>query len=268
MRALRRVAVAAASLGLALVLQAAPSMATIILEGSDAIGLHSRFGDAGAIAYRDQAWQAIGGSDPRPIAAIGDVTLGSGTHPVVNFTSVAAAGNLNDYVALYFSSPGGCCNENDATISAAGAATAVAAYLAAGGTVMIQDYTGGAAWDFAIGTGGNGNLHVAGVGGALGGSSCSDGETVTPDGLANGFTQPPPIGCWTHQAYEQSFFGPLGFTLSYFNAPPDIGGLGFSSLLANGKTVTGAVPEPASITILGAGLLAMGLAFRRRFTRA
>src|SRR5712691_2190245 len=77
---------------------------TIILEGSDAIGLHSRFGDAGAITYRNQTWSAIGGADARPIAFIGDSLsgVGSATHTVSTFSSVAAAGSLSNYVALYF----------------------------------------------------------------------------------------------------------------------------------------------------------------------
>ena len=247
--------------------------ATVILEGSDAIGLHSPF-SAGAAKYRDQVWSAIGGADARPIAFIGDSLGGqtSTTHPIVKFSSVAAAmaaggGTLDSYVALYFQAASGCCSENDALITAAGAKTAVNSYLTgpAKGTVMIGNYTGGAAWDFAVGTTGGGSAHVSGIGGGIPGSSCSDGEKVTATGILNGFTQPPVIGCWTHQAYDQAgFFAPLGFTLSFFDGGIDYPA-GFSSLLSNGKTVTGsAAPEPDLLALLAIGLLGFGLKGARR----
>lgn len=242
---------------------------TVILEGSDAIGLHcTQEAIPGACTYENQTWSAIGGTSPKPIAVIGDVPgVTSGTHPVVDFTSVAGAGSLSSYVALYFVSGGGCCTENDSLITAPGAATAVAAYLAAGGTVMINNYSGGSAWDFAVGAGGNGNAHVGGVSGSLGGPICTDGETVTATGLANGFTQPPVIGCWTHQAYDEAFFGPLGFNLSFFDSDPAYAaanpGFGpFSSLLSSGRTVS--APEPIALSLLGVGLIGLGFVRRRR----
>jgi hypothetical protein len=264
-----------AAAGMMVAVATPASAGTIILEGSDAIGFHcgSAGTDGDACEYRDQVWTALGGSSSEAIAAIGDVHLGTNTHAVDNFTSVAAAGDLSNYVALYFTAQGGCCSENNGIISNPADQAAILAYYNAGGVIMIENYTGSASWDFLMGTGGTGNSHVAGFDGGLGGFSCSDGETVSAAGLLNGFTQPGPLSCWTHQAYDQSFFGPLGFTLSYFNSPPEAPA-GFSSLLSNGLTQTGvdnggdAVPEPLTMSIFAAGLLGAGALRRRIKSRA
>jgi hypothetical protein len=258
---------------------------TVILEGSDAIGFHCPEGESGACTYTGQVWKALDGSSGKPIAVIGSnvngtATLSQGSGVTIdNFSSVAAAGTLSNYAALYFLAGFGCCEENDALITAPGATAAVSAYLTADkGTVMIENYVGGSAWDFAVGAGGAGNLHTEGVGGGEPSSlGCSDGETVTPTGLANGFTQPPAIGCWEHQGYSESFFGGLtsingsGFTLSFFNGDPTETGPGaFSGLLSDGVTLTGggpSVPEPSSLVLLMASLVAL-LPLKKLLARA
>lgn len=246
----------------------------VILEGSDAIGFHCPLGQSTACDYKEQTFSALGGADSRSIAVIGrDVNgnlVSGSSHTTSSFDDLSSAGALSQYVAIYFVPGFGCCDSNPAAL--AGRDADVAAYINAGGTVEIGNYDGNSAWDFL--TGGSGNsAFVAGVGGALSGPSCTDGETVTALGLSNGFTQPGVVGCWTHQAYGQDHFGALGFTLSFFDSDPQFaldnpGYGGFSSLLSNGKTVVGIsnAPEPASWAMMLGGFGLIGGVMRRRRT--
>ena len=249
----------------------AQAAGTVILEGSDSIGFHSR--NPGAAAnYRDQTFSALGGASSKKIAVVGRTSFGgpvtSGTHAIATFDDLSmASATLSDYVAIYFLANGGCCSSGPGYI--AGRQTDLSAYVNGGGTVEIGDYDGNSGWDFLTGGTGN-NAFVGGVSGALAGPSCSDGETVTADGIANGFTQPGPIGCFTHQGYSMAHFATLGFTKSFFNSDPLFASLNpgfgpFSSLLSNGNTITGGgngVPEPASWALMLVGFGAVGSLLR------
>src|SRR6185312_5773363 len=252
---------------------------TIILEGSDAIGLHcTASNDSDACDYEAQVWHALSGNSGLPIAALGNPygpigSVGSGI-TIDNFSSATAAslagsGGLAQYAAIYLAD--GCCQENDSLVNDPGDRTLLTTYLNGGGTIMIENYTGGSAFDFLVGTTGGANQYVAGASGGAGGSSCSDGEVVTADGLINGFTQPGVIGCWGHQGYDSTYFATLGFTHSYFVNPDYSGLIGadtLSSLLSTGRTITGVenTPEPGSLAMIGGGILALVFA-RRRYAR-
>lgn len=252
----------------------AQARGTIILEGSDSIGFHCPFGQTAACDYRDQTFTAIGGANPKPILVAGlnvvGGATGSGTHSVVNVNDLSTAGNLNDYSAIYFMAGFGCCDSNPGSI--AGRDADVLAYYNGGGTIEIGNYDGQSGWDFLTG-GSNNDQFVGGIGGALAGPGCSDNESVTALGIANGFTQPGTIGCWTHQGYQQAHFSALGFTLSFFDADPEFerlnGGGHFSSLLSNGRTETGGgnVPEPAAWALMIVGFGFAGSMIRRRQVR-
>ena len=79
-------------------------------------------------------------------------TITSGTHAIQDYSNLGAAGPLSNYAALYFVATSGCCTENDSLVT--GYQSAISSYLGSGGTVMIENYDGGAAWDFAVGAGG------------------------------------------------------------------------------------------------------------------
>jgi len=251
----------------------------IALEGSDATALHH---DA---SYTPQLFGYLQGSSTLPVlvfnpSGVIDLSAISGGVATVDKTSLTGL-TLSDYSAIYIESPGGCCAADNTALNGFGAD--VNAFIAAGGNLSIENYIGGG-YDGVVPGGAAapaGSIEGFGVsnGGVGGGPSCTDGELVTAFGISKGFSQPPVDGCWSHQAYESSYWEPLGYQSIMASATDaSTGGSGFtfadgtqlgSSFLALGGTLGGTggpppVPEPSTIVLLG-GALAILVAGKRRF---
>jgi hypothetical protein len=252
--------------------------ATLILEGSDASGVHGL--QTGGPTYTTQLFTFMQGGSSNPVLVFGS----SGSTPSAPagtvFTNDLSGLNFSLYSGLYIQSPGGCCSQNRAGVTPYEAQ--ITTFFAAGGSIAIMDYQGGD-WSFidpVLATPPTGA--VAGFGTSGGGPSCTDGQTFNNEALIRGFTQPPALGCWEHQAYDNNYFGPLGFLSlvdadpAYFGSNPDGSPRG-SALLARGGALGTpgctnpagcnggvTVPEPASLGLFGVGLIALGAIRRRR----
>jgi hypothetical protein len=190
----------------------------IALEGSDATAFHR---DAN---YTLQLFTYLQGGSALKVLILGGVPLlgVSGISVMdTNSNPYALSGatnyNLANYSAVYIESVGGCCFQADHSISPGDAALIGAARSRVGGglSVGIENYGGGPAWGPILPASVNA-LPASDFGGitdygTAGGSICTDGEIFTAFALANGFTQPPVLRCWEHQAYYYPDFQALGF---------------------------------------------------------
>jgi hypothetical protein len=239
----------------------------VALEGSDATALHHD------TQYTPQLFKYLqGGSsknvlvyNPTGVIDLSAITGGVGTTNVTSLSGVS----LSDYSAIYIESPGGCCTADNTVLNGFGAA--VASFIAGGGNLSIENYVGGDYDGVVVGGAAPfGTIEGFGVnnGGVGGGPGCTDGELVTALGLARGFTQPPIDGCWSHQAYESSYWEGLGY-ISLIASSVEFsfgdGSHNGSSFLALGGTLgSTSVPEPASWALFIGGFGVIGAGMRRR----
>ena len=211
---------------------------TLVLEGSDATGFHH---DAG---YTSQLFSYLQEGSANPVVVYGSVLL-SGAPAGTIYTTDLSSLSFSSYSALYIQSPGGCCDQNRS--GALSYESQIAAFRAAGGSLAIQDYQGGD-WGSILAFNAPSSV-IGGFGGGAGGPICFDTEVVTALGTVRGFTQPEISGCWGHQAYDMSYFGPLGF-VHLIDSGSEFATLGsgsWSSFLALGGTLgSSGVPEPST----------------------
>lgn len=241
----------------------------IALEGSDATAFH----EIGT--YTEQLFTYLQNGSSNPVLILGGVGLsGLSAGQAVYDTNAdpysLAGYNLANYSAVYIESVGGCCTQADTSISSADEAAIGAAEASSGLNVGIENYGGGPAWG-AILPASVDALPASDFGGitdfgTAGGPVCTDGEVVNAFGLSKGFTQPPPLGCYEHQAYLTSAFTSLGFS-SLINADPAFFDGAGSAFLGIGGAFTPpptSAPEPSALLMLGLGLGVVAVLRKKR----
>ena len=238
----------------------------VALEGSDATALHMD------PSYTPDLFHYLQGSSSLPVLVYNptgaiDLSSISGGVATVNTSSLSGE-NLSNYSALYIESAYGCCTADNTALNGYGAS--VLAFIAAGGNLSIENYVGGDYDGVVVGGSQPAGViegYTAENGGVGYGPTCTDGESVTAQGIAKGFSQPPVDGCWSHQAYSNSYWGALGYIDLIHSSPDYVFGDGTnngSSLLALGGTLGTPTPEPTTWAMMMAGLFGMGLVLRRR----
>jgi hypothetical protein len=217
----------------------------ILLTGTDGWELH---GDGD---YGQQVVNYLGGK----VALINDFgVLGATTLDGVSVTGFSSLpADLTGFTGIEFASPGSCCGDPafDTTLGIQTGVAQIQAFLAAGGNISIENFSGLSDWAPILGFDpGPGMIY------GVGGVGCSDPGISTVAGAAAGFNRGVYVeGCFIHQLMDTSFFAAHGYVafVDGFSA-----GSGQSVLMGSG------VPEPASWAMMVGGFGLIGGAVRAR----
>jgi len=232
----------------------------IVLEGSDAQTLHN----LNPYSTNFQTGLETFSSAPLlPTLVIGSPTIGSATPGGTVFAASLTGIDPHLYSGVYIASPGACCSENDAAVASLADQATVLLFHSLGRSIAIENYQGGAAFQFITGFTLTGNQAV-GYGTSGGGSTCFDGNAITATGTAFGLGSGnlPAIGCFGHQAYLSSFLNTHGFTADLADNQTLFPG--YAVVASNDGGGLPGIPEPGTWALMLIGVGAIGFAARHR----